>query len=307
MEPCGTLRNLCGTFWSLVEHLWSHRGTLWNPLKAYLAPDHPTPLAEPRPPRSPCRTWCNNGGTLVGPFVEPSQTTPDHPEALAEPGGTLVEPWSVLLWNLLKPPRTTPKPSQNLVEHWWNPGGEPLWNLTSNHPGPPRSPRRIWWNPGGEPLWNLTSNHPGPPRSPRRALVEHWWNPRGTSPQTTPDHPATLAEPGGTLVEPSSRGTLPQTTRSPRRTWWKSGGTLPQTTPDHPAALAEPGGTLVEPSWNPRGTLPQGRPGPPRTLSGLRPQSFQLLGKKGCFFNTKRKGHHHLQVAMFRCIMGGYL
>ena len=41
-----------------------------------------------------------------------------------------------------------------------------------------------------------------------------------------------------------------------------------------------PGGTLVEPSWNPRGNLPQGRPGPPRSLSGLTPQSFQLLGKK---------------------------
>ena len=36
-----------------------------------------------------------------------------------------------------------------------------------------------------------------------------------------------------------------------------------RTTPQpshHPAALAEPRGTLVEPWWNPRGTLPQGRP-----------------------------------------------
>ena len=33
-------------------------------------------------------------------------------------------------------------------------------------------------------------------------------------------------------------------------------------------------------SWNPGGTLPQGRPGPPRSLPGLRPQGFQLLGKK---------------------------
>ena len=33
----------------------------------------------------------------------------------------------------------------------------------------------------------------------------------------------------------------------------------------------------MEPWWNPGGT--QGRPGPPRSLSGLRPQSFQLLGK----------------------------
>ena len=37
-------------------------------------------------------------------------------------------------------------------------------NLTSNHPGPPHSPRS-WWNSGGtlvEPSWNLTS---GPPRT----------------------------------------------------------------------------------------------------------------------------------------------
>ena len=51
----------------------------------------------------------------------------------------------------------------------------------------------------------------------------------------------TLAEPRGTLVEP----------------------------------LWNPGGTAVEPSWNPRGTLPQGRSGPPRSLSGLRHQNFQ--------------------------------
>ena len=31
--------------------------------------------------------------------------------------------------------------------------------------------------------------------------------------------------------------------------------------------------------WKPRGTLPQGCPAPLRSLSGLRPQSFQLLGK----------------------------
>ena len=45
--------------------------------------------------------------------------------------------------------------------------------------------------------------------------------------------------------------------RSPRRNSWN------------------PRGTLVEPWWNSRGTLPQGRPGPPRSLSGLRPQSLQ--------------------------------
>ena len=37
----------------------------------------------------------------------------------------------------------------------------------------------------------------------------------------------------------------------------------------------------MEPSWNPGGTLLQGCPGPPRSLSGLRPQSCQLLRKKG--------------------------
>ena len=41
--------------------------------------------------------------------------------------------------------------------------------------------------------------------------------------------------------------------RSPRRTSWN------------------PRGTLVEPWWNARGTLSQGRPRPPRSLSGLRP------------------------------------
>ena len=40
-----------------------------------------------------------------------------------------------------------------------------------------------------------------------------------------------------------------------------------------------PAQNLVEPSRNPGGTLPHPRPGPPRSLSGLRPQSFQLLGK----------------------------
>ena len=38
----------------------------------------------------------------------------------------------------------------------------------------------------------------------------------------------------------------------------------------------------MEPWWNRRGTLPQSRPEPPRSLSGLRPQSFQLLGNKDC-------------------------
>ena len=142
------------------------------------------------------------------------QTSTDHPAALVEPGGTFVEP---------------------------------SWNLTSDHPGPPRSPRRTW-------------NPCGTLRSPCRI----WWNPggtlveppsRGTLPQTTPDHLAALAEPGGTLVERSWNlaSNLHGPPRCPRRTWWNFRGTLvepylrpPRTTPDHPAALAEPGGTLVE-------------------------------------------------------------
>ena len=48
-----------------------------------------------------------------------------------------------------------------------------------------------------------------------------------------------------------------------------------------------PGGTLVElwwnpggePWWNPRGTLPQGHPGPPRSLSWLRPRGKTVYEK----------------------------
>ena len=89
-----------------------------------------------------------------------------------------------------------------------------------------------------------------PPRSPRRTwwnpgktLVKPWWNPGGT-----------LVEPrwnpGGTQVEPR----------------WNPGGTLVE-------PCWNPGGALVEPSWNLAS-------GPPRSLSGLRPQSFPLLGEK---------------------------
>ena len=44
----------------------------------------------------------------------------------------------------------------------------------------------------------------------------------------------------------------------------------------HPSALVEPSWNhLVEPWWNPSGTLPQGRPGPPRSLSGpIDPRAF---------------------------------
>ena len=97
--------------------------------------------------------------------------------------------------------------------------------------------------PGGI-LVEPTSNHPQP--SHGGTLVQNLVNPGGT----TPDH----SQPSQNLVEP----TLVKPCLKP-----------PQTTPN-----------LVERSWNPRGTFNQGRPGPPRTLSGLRPQSFQLLGKK---------------------------
>ena len=137
------------------------------------------------------KLWQNPGGNLVEP--------PDHPAALEEIAGTLVEP-SWTLWNLTL--------VRTLVEPWRNPSGTV--KPSSNQPGPPRSPRRNWWNPAG-------------PRG------------TGTLPQTTPDLPA--------VVEP----------------WWK------------PRRWWNPGGT----GWN----LSSGCSEPSRSLSGLRPQSFQLLGK----------------------------
>ena len=176
------------------------RRTLWNPENL------PEPYRKPPPPRS--RRW---------------NLTLDHPAALAECGGTLkqIEPW----WKCGGP--------------WWNPGGtlvELSWNLTSNHPGPPRSPRRTLRNPGDG------------------TLVEPWWNSRGTLPQTTPDHPAALADwwnPGGTLVEP----------------WWN------------------PGGTLVQPSWNLTS-------GPPRTSPEpiwAETPKLSAVGEKRKKKNGKRK------------------
>ena len=222
MEPCGTFVEPFG----LVEPLWNPRGTLWNPLKPYLAPDHPTPLAEPRPPRSPCRTWCNSGGILVElwrSFCGTFSNHPGPPRSLAEPGGTLVQPlWNLTavepwrkylkppLQNLVKPCWNLVEPSCNLtlnpVEPWWvEPDLKPpqtpaaLAEPTSNHPGPPRSPRRTWWHPGGtlEPSWNLASTHPRPPRSPRRT----WWNPGGTLVDHYPKPPRTIPQPLQNLVE----------------------------------------------------------------------------------------------------------
>ena len=191
--------------------------------------------------------WCNPGGTLP-------QTTPDHPAA----GGTLVEPGGTL-------------------------------------PGPPRSLRRTWWNPAEtlvEPyLHPAALAEPGggtlvepylkPPRTtpqPSQNLVEPCWNPGGTLPRSPR---RTWWNPGGILVEPylkppRTTRTTPQPSQNLVEPCWNPGGTLPQTIPDHPA----PSQNLVEPCWNPGGTLVEPlwnlASGPPR----MRPQSFQLLGKK---------------------------
>ena len=132
----------------------------------------------------------------------------------------------------LKPARTTRSP-------WWNPGGT-LVEPSSNQPGPPAALEKIGGNPFEnlvESSWNLTSNHPAALAEPGGTVVEPWWNSdkilmkssRGTTPQTTPDHPAALVD-GGTLVEPYPGGTLVEP-------WWN------------------PGAALVEPWWNPGGTL----------------------------------------------------
>ena len=217
-----------------MELLWNPCGTVWNLVKPYLKalmePNLAEPCSTPQPLQNLVKIWWNPGGirvelgwnpggTLVEPYLKPPrttpqlsqnlvelwwnprgtlpQTTPDHPAALAEPGGTLVEP----SWNLTSngpprsPCRTWWNPGGTLVEPWCNPRGT-LPQTTLDHP----TPRRTWWNSGGtlvEPSWNLTSNRPGPPRSPGGTLggtlVEPWWNPRGTLPQGRPGPPRTLS------------------------------------------------------------------------------------------------------------------
>ena len=190
-----------------------------GPRRCNRAPTCPTgPHEPPQLRRSPCRTWWNPANCLKPPL-----------QNLVKPW-CLVEPYAGTGGTLAKP---DPKA---LVE--------PSWNLTANHPAPPRSPCRTWWTfqpprttpalvePGGtlvEPSWNLTSNHPGP--QPSQNLVERWWNPRGTLPQTTPDHPAALAELGGA-----------------RRTWWNAGGTLVESHPGPPRSPCRTWWNLVEPS-----------------------------------------------------------
>ena len=287
-DPVRTVLDWNLTLHNLVEFWWNSHGTL--------------------PQTSPDRWW-NSGETLVEPSWNLRRTTP-HPrrnglhdglvEPWRKPGGTLVEP-------NLKPPRTTLQPLQNLVKPWQNSGAnlvEPSWNLPQTRP--PQPSKKLlepWWNPRGTlPATYLQTTQTTPQRG---TLVEPWRDLRetflkpGTLVEPSWEHPA-LAEPwwnpGGTLVEPylkppqntpplqnlvepswNPRGNHPRTPR-PCRTWWNPGGTLvePYLKPRTPR---NPGGALVEPRWNPGGTLAQIRPEPPRSLSGLRPQSFQLLGK----------------------------
>ena len=204
-----------------------------------------------KPQTSPDRWW-KSGGTLVEPLLKPPRL--EACEGLVEtwwkPGGTLVEP-------NLKPPGP-PSPRGTLVEPWWNPG-----TVVETSPDPQPLKKLL------EPWWNLVEPYLKPPRT----TLQPWWNPRNLF-QTSPDHPTALEEIGGTLVEPSWNLKPPGPSRSPCRTWWMV------------EPWWNPGGTLVEPWWNPGGTSAQGRPEPPWSLSGLRPQSFQLLGK-----NKKTKTH----------------
>ena len=164
------------------------------------------------------------GGTLVETWWNPRgtspQTTSDHPAALAEPGETLAEFWWKSGGTLVEPSSNQTTPA---LEEIAGTLVEPSCNLTSNHPGG-------------------TLVKPSSNPQPSKKLVEPWWNPRGTLPQTNADHPA-LAEPGGTLVEP----------------WWNPGGTLVEPWWNPGGSLVElwwnPGGTLVERWWNPGGTL----------------------------------------------------
>ena len=106
-------------------------------------------------------------------------------------GPTLMEPTS---WNpgatLVNLDGTLPQTTQTTPQRLWNPGGT---LVQPSEPGGTLLVER-WWNPPTtspqttplELSWDLTSNHPGPPCSPCRTLVEPWQNP-------------------GTLVEPYLR------------------------------------------------------------------------------------------------------
>ena len=218
-------------------------------------------------------------GILAVFFVKPQGPGPSHsPRRTSWKPETLVEPY-------LKPPRTTrwnPAGSTTgtLVETWWNAGG------TLVEPGRWILPPAALAEAGGalvEPWWNLVELLPQPRTTPQPSqnLVEPWWNRAGTlvetylQPPGPPRSPGgTLVKPGGTLVQPYlNHGTLVEP-------WWSPRRTLPQTTPDHHPSPRR----ILWNWWNPHRILVEphlgGRPGPPRSLSGLRTQSFQLLGEK---------------------------
>ena len=142
------------------------------------------------------------------------------------------------------------KPPRTTLQPWWNPRWNPGGTLVK--------PSSNLWNPGG----TLLEPYLKPPRPPRS--LEPWWNPGGTLVKPSSNLQKNGWNPDGTLVEPYLKPLV--------EPWWNPGGT--------------PGGTLVEPLVEHGGTLAQGRPEPPRSLSGLRPQSFQLLGKKGYPYST---------------------
>ena len=124
--------------------------TLRNPGGTLVKPN------QPKPPCSPCRTWWNSdnsGGTLVDLWWGKSPRTTPQLVELVE----LVELTSnvELWWNragTLQNPRgtyltlfrTLAEPAGTLVGGTLVEPVEPSWNLTSNQPGPPCSPRRTW-------------------------------------------------------------------------------------------------------------------------------------------------------------------
>ena len=99
-------------------------------------------------------------------------------------------------------------------------------------------------------------------------LVEPLSNCCGALCNLTSGLPKTTPWPSRNRVEPSKRPD-----RTLVETWTEPSWNL---TPNPPRTTPQPSQNLV---FHPRATLPQGRPGPPRSQSGLRPQSFQLLGK----------------------------
>ena len=177
MEPCGTFGGSLQNSVQPFEALYQGRPGSHSPRRTSSNPNgpHEPYLAESgRTLVKPWWNWWNAGGW--NPRGTLPQTTLDHPATLSEPH--------------LKP-RTTPQPLQNLVKAWWTPWWdvEPYLKPPRTTPLQNRSGKtlvQMGWKSRGTLLQNLVQT--------LVALVEPWWNPRGTSrktlPQTTPDHPA---------------------------------------------------------------------------------------------------------------------